>query len=37
MKERDLAERIDVVYPYTKIGDSGKIIETFNEPPKYDV
>jgi len=37
MKERDLTERIDVVYPFTKIGDNGEIIETLNVPPRYNI
>jgi hypothetical protein len=37
MKERDLTERIDVVYPFTKVNDLGNIIEVLNEPPKYDI
>ena len=37
MKERDLTERIDAVYPFTKMDANGEIIETLNEPPRYDI
>jgi len=37
MKERDLAERVDATYPFIKIDESGKVIETLNEPTTYDI
>ena len=37
MKERDLQDRIDVTYPFTKISEKGKIIEVLQQPPKYDI
>lgn len=38
MKDRDLQTRLDVTYPYDKIEEeTGKLIESFMEPPTYDV
>ena len=38
MKERGLKTRVDVTYPYDKIDEqSGQLIESFQQPPVYDV
>ena len=37
MKERDLIQRIDVQYPFTRLDENGQIIEILEAPPKYDI
>lgn len=37
MKERDSVTRVDVRYPFEKYDENAQLVETFQEPPQYDI
>ena len=37
MRERDVVKRVDVRYPYDRLGPDGQVLEHFEKPPVFDI